>query len=111
VKIEVTSKSKSLLKPQMTANVDIIEASKKDVVLVPSLAVFRKDHKEMVTVVKADGTTEDRSVEAGINDGNNQEIVSGLTPGETILVHKNDSSSRWTAQGNRPLTGVPGGRR
>lgn len=107
VKIEVTSKNKDLLKPQMTANVEIIEASKKGVLTVPTNAVFRKDRKTQVTVVQDDGTNKDVEVQAGINDGDNQEIISGLTEGQTVIVHRSDTSSKWSAQ-SRPL-GIPGG--
>ncbi|MGD1275855.1 MAG: efflux RND transporter periplasmic adaptor subunit [Tepidisphaeraceae bacterium] len=109
VKIEVTGKNKPLLKPQMTTNVQIIEGSKSGVVLLPMQAVFRKEHKTLVSVVKGDGTTEDREVQTGIDDGNNEEIVSGINVGDTVLVHRNESNSRWSGGPNRPPTFPPGG--
>jgi len=114
VKIEVTDDNKDLLKPQMTANVQIIEASKKDAVTVPILAVVRKQHKTFVTLVKPDNALEDREVELGIDDGENQEIVSGLAAGEQVLVHKNESNSVWSAAAmvrRMPAAGMPGGGR
>jgi HlyD family secretion protein len=113
VKIEVTSENKSLLKPQMTANVQIIESSRHNVVAVPMAAVVRKQHKTFVTVVKPDGSNEDREVQLGISDGDNEEIVSGLTGGEQILVHKTDSNSAWSSTGGpRRMPGLlPGGGR
>jgi HlyD family secretion protein len=114
VKIEVTSDNKDLLKPQMTANVQIIEASKKDVTLVPMLAVVRKQHKTLVSLVKPDNALEDREVVLGIDDGENQEIVSGLAGGEQVLVHKNESNSVWSAAAmvrRMPAAGMPGGGR
>jgi HlyD family secretion protein len=113
VKIEVTSENKSLLKPQMTANVQIIESSKHNVVAVPMAAVVRKQHKTFVTVVKPDGSNEDREVQLGISDGDNEEIVLGLTGGEQILVHKTDSNSAWSSTGGpRRMPGLlPGGGR
>jgi RND family efflux transporter MFP subunit len=113
VKIEVTSDNKSLLKPQMTANVSIIEFRKQEVVTVPMLAIIRKQHGTYVTVVKPDGTNEDREVEIGINDGDNQEVTSGLAEGEQVLVHKNESNSAWSGPNLRRLPGIgmPGGGR
>ena len=111
VKIEVTSPDKLLLKPQMTANVDIIESNKKGVITVPMLALMRKDHKVFVTVVKPDGSTEQREVKIGIDDGENQEIVLGVAEGENVLVHKNDSTSVWSASAivkRIPAAGMPG---
>ena len=63
VKIEVTSANRDLLKPQMTANVEIIEASKSNVVMVPMMAILRKHQKTFVTVVKPDNSTEDAGSE------------------------------------------------
>jgi HlyD family secretion protein len=106
VKIEVTSSNKNLLKPQMTANVQIIESSRHNVVVIPMLAIVRKQHKTFVTVVKPDGGTEDQEIVLGINDGENQEIVSGLSGGEQILVHRSDSNSAWSS--NKVPRRIPG---
>jgi HlyD family secretion protein len=106
VKIEVTSKDKELLKPEMTANVEVTTAAKEDVLLAPAEAVSRKKDKFLATVQKADGQTEERTVEAGISDGEKTEIVSGLTEGETLIVRKSDES-KW--RGQQP--GGPGGAR
>jgi HlyD family secretion protein len=112
VKIEVTSKDKDLLKPQMTANVSIIEASRQNVVLVPTAAVFRKDGNVYVTLVKDDGSKEDREVQTGINDGTNVEITSGLQAGETVVLRRSDVGGRWAGQGPARMLGMPlGGRR
>jgi len=109
VKIEITSENKTLLKPEMTANVQIIEASKQNILMAPMLAVVNQKRKVFVTVQKPDGTTEDRDVVTGINDGDNIEIVSGLTAGDKVMVHKNEAANKWTAQGpQRPLS-MPGG--
>jgi multidrug resistance efflux pump len=100
VKIEVTSKNKSLLKPQMTGDVNIIQSRKDEVLLVPISAVTRKDRKEIVTVQHADGTTEDRTVKIGLTDGTNDEVIDGLNEGETVVMHKGPGDSRWNGQGN-----------
>jgi HlyD family secretion protein len=89
VKVEVEGRRKNLLKPEMTTNVTFIVDERKDVVLVPSSAVVRRaarveaaegeaqprvDYRRresFVTVLKADGTEEERKVEPGITDGNN----------------------------------------
>lgn len=110
VKIEVVSANRDLLKPQMTANVNIIESSRHDVITVPMMAVIRREQKTFVTIVKPDGSTEDREVELGINDGENQEIVSGLADGEQVLVYKGDANSPWSAKPRKIPTGfaMPG---
>jgi HlyD family secretion protein len=112
VKIEVTSKNKSLLLPNMTANVSIIQNRKEDALLVPISAVERKDHQEIVVVQHADGTTEDRPVKIGISDGTNDEIISGVNENETVVLHKGPGDSRWNAgQGRGGGTPFGGGGR
>jgi HlyD family secretion protein len=112
VKIEVTSKNKNLLRPQMTANVRIIEKSATDVIHVPMMAVVRKSRQSYVTIQKPDKSTEDRTVQSGINDGDNVEITSGLDGGENVLVFRNDANNKWSGNGQRrgggPVTGMPG---
>jgi HlyD family secretion protein len=101
VKIEVTSEEKSLLRPEMTTNLEIVAAEKDDALMVPSDALMRRFDKKSVTVVKDGGETEQRGVVTGIEDSTRTEIVSGLEEGETVLVRKSAADSRWAA-GQRP---------
>jgi HlyD family secretion protein len=113
VKIEVTSDNRGLLKPQMTANVDIIEASKSNVVMIPMMAVMRKHQKTYVAIVKPDNSTEEREVTLGIDDGEDQEVTSGLSGGEQVLAYKGDASNVWSAANiakRMPGLGMPGRR-
>ena len=95
VKVEVVSEDKNLLKPMMTANTEITTAEKADALLCPSDSVSRRKGKTQVNVVKADGTTEERPVETGVTDGVKTEIASGLSEGETVLVRKPESESKF----------------
>jgi HlyD family secretion protein len=113
VKIEVTSEQKALLKPEMTANVEILAAAKDDVLQVPVEAIVRKGRgSQVATVVKDDGTKEEVPVVTGLNDGNKVEVVEGLTEGQTVVVNKGAANSRFSGGpgGNRPV-GIPGGKR
>jgi RND family efflux transporter MFP subunit len=92
VKIEVVSKEKSLLRPEMTANVEIIAAARENVLSVPTEAIVRKEGKPNVTVVAADGSQADRVVEVGITDGLRTEIPSGVAEGEKVVIHKGSGS-------------------
>jgi HlyD family secretion protein len=116
VKMEVTAEAKSMLKPEMTANVEITAAEKDDTLLVPAEAVIRKARgKKFVTVVKDDGTKEEVPVEIGISDGTKTEVVEGLTVGQTVVDHKGQSDSKWSGgqkSGGPPKMGMlPGGPR
>jgi len=119
VRIEVTGENKSLLKPEMTANVVIIIQDKQNVLNIPVEGVTKAKGKNMVTVLKPDGTSESREVQVGINDGVNVEIVSSLTENDIVLVNETTGNSQWSSRGgnanpgaNRPVTpmGLMGGR-
>jgi RND family efflux transporter MFP subunit len=100
VKLEVTARDKGLLRPEMTANVEILIDERTDALLAPTDAVFRRAGKSWVTVQAADGSKSDREVKGGISDGRRTEILSGLSGGETVLVLGTDS--KWNGQGQRP---------
>jgi len=98
VKIEVLSRNKKMLKPEMTANVEIIAEHVKNIVLVPVGAIFRGENGSIVNVLKPDGTEEERAVEKGITDGQFTEIKSGLTEGEKIIYRMGEAESKWRTQ-------------
>lgn len=94
VKIEVISSDKGLLRPEMTANVDIIVAARDNVLSVPSDAIVRREGKPHVTVVKASGEKEDRPVKTGISDGQRIEVSTGVAEGETVVNYQG-ADSKW----------------
>jgi HlyD family secretion protein len=116
VKIEVTSDNKQLLKPEMTANVEIVAAEKQGVLIVPVEAVLRKGRSFYVTLAKGAGGQE-QEVRVGLNDGLRTEISEGVSEGDTVTFRKGESDSRWSAQqqdrnmrrGQRMLFGGGGG--
>ena len=101
VKVEVLGPRRRLLKPEMLATVSITVVDKIDVLLVPVASVERRRRDRFVTVVKEDGTQEDRQVEVGASDGEQMEIVSGVTKGEKVLLKFAGGQSRWQQSGDR----------
>ncbi|HNT34235.1 MAG TPA: efflux RND transporter periplasmic adaptor subunit [bacterium] len=95
VRIEVFGPRKALLKPEMTASVEITAVEKDDVISVPVAAVSRRRMEQFVTIQKEDGSTEERIVETGVSDGDVMEIVSGLDEGEKVVVAKSSAFSPW----------------
>lgn len=109
VKIEVLGENKSMLKPEMTTNCQIVSAQKDDVLVVPTQAVTRKDRRTTVaTVVLPGGRNEERVVTTGLSDGENYEITDGLNEGDVIVIHKDEASSRWNGGGRGPSMGMMG---
>jgi len=95
VRIEITSDNKTLLKPEMTANVYIIVAEKEDALLVPATSIMRRKQDTFVKLAKEDDSTEERLVQTGITDYVNTEVVDGLQEGDAVVVQKPEDESRW----------------
>lgn len=68
------------------ATVEVVSASSANALVLPVAAVAGRQGTGRVTVVLADGTTEEREVGLGLTDGEYIEITSGLTGDETIAV-------------------------
>jgi HlyD family secretion protein len=100
VKVEILDARKSLLRPQMTGNVTIIESQRADVLTLPSAAVTRNaDH---AYVVMADGRQ--RPVTLGLQGSETVEITSGLNEGERVRVLTAELPTRWKSESSGPPT-------
>jgi HlyD family secretion protein len=101
VRIEVMSKNKKLLKPEMTANVWILIAEKPDTLLVSAYSITRDQRDTYVELKKPDGTTDSKHVvKTGITDGVETEILEGLKEGDMVLVQSPAMESRWRNGGD-----------
>ncbi|UNK37527.1 efflux RND transporter periplasmic adaptor subunit [Shinella sp. H4-D48] len=93
------------LMTSMSAQVFFVQAAARDVLIVPNGAVSMKraeggaKPQAQVTVVKANGATETRSVETGIRNRVSIEIKSGLEEGERVVV--SPTSEGGSARGGR----------
>jgi multidrug efflux system membrane fusion protein len=65
--------------------------TRKDQVIVPSVAVQRGSKGSYIYVVKADGTVEARVVTPGITEGTDTSIDAGLKAGEKVVVDGADA--------------------
>jgi RND family efflux transporter MFP subunit len=97
VRIEVTSENKSLLKPEMTANVNIVTADKDSTLSVPATAITRQKGQSFVTVKKSVGSSEQVPVEVGMTEGSNVEILSGVNENDEVILQRSELDSRWRA--------------
>jgi multidrug efflux pump subunit AcrA (membrane-fusion protein) len=71
----------------MSASVRIVKQTKDGALLVPMQAVKQKESNSFVTVMSGNGGQQARAVRLGITDGSNDEILSGLSAGERVMVH------------------------
>jgi HlyD family secretion protein len=100
VKIEVLGPDKKLLKPEMTANVHIVTAEHKDILIVPVTGVRRDNGKLVANVIGPNNARTTEAVTLGLSDGDNSEVLSGLTQGQTIEVFPEPPPSRWDQDGS-----------
>ncbi|GAF53829.1 macrolide-specific efflux protein MacA [Psychrobacter sp. JCM 18900] len=85
-----------LFRIDMTAQIYIIVNEAKNALLVPSTVIQEKRAKgkekgkaatgKFVRVLKEDGTVEERTVEVGIDNRVNAQILSGLKEGEEVII-------------------------
>lgn len=80
------------IRPGMNANINIVAGERKNVLVIPSIAVIKKNGKSYVKVAtnqknKKSKTHEERFVETGfVGDNNLIEIISGASEGETVFL-------------------------
>jgi len=82
------------LRSGMSANVAIISQKRAHVVLAPLEAVSFMGKQGQVTVLKASGRQEKRTVVTGLRNDTDVEIVSGLHTGEKLVVPAIDGAAR-----------------
>ncbi|MFC1904016.1 efflux RND transporter periplasmic adaptor subunit [Chloroflexota bacterium] len=85
VKIELKVPEDSGVKIGMSAETDIVLAERSNVLLVPDRAINKDSEGNTVIGVVINEEVEERPVVAGISDGFDTEIISGLREGEMVL--------------------------
>ena len=74
------------LQPGMYANVALQVQSHADALTVPINAIQRNHDATTVLVVDPQNRVQQRQVRIGLEDGNNVEILSGLSPGDRVII-------------------------
>lgn len=96
----------NLLKPAMTARVNINIAEKNDALMVPLSALKTNNDGQYVVVVNPDGKTENRNVTVGLSSDDKVEIIDGLSEGDKLSISytksTSSSSSSSKQQGGPP---------
>lgn len=86
VKVEAGADGARFLRPGMTANVDLIVDSRKDVLIVPDETIRKDDDGKTYVYVLENGRASPREVAVGLTNGFETEITEGLFEGERILL-------------------------
>jgi len=83
--IRVQKHEGRILRPEMTATVQILTQFKKDVLALPKIAV-QAERGRMFVDIPDNGKTEKRFITTGISDEKYYEVLSGLTEKDKVIV-------------------------
>jgi multidrug efflux system membrane fusion protein len=87
LKLRATFKNaKGTLFPNQFVNVRLLVQEKQGVTLAPTAAIQRNSSATYVYVVKPDSTVTVRAVTIGTTEGDDSEVISGLMPGEVVVM-------------------------
>lgn len=87
-----------LLKPAMTARVNITVGEKDDVLLIPLAALKTSTNGQYVTVLHANGVAENVPVTVGLTNNDKVEVTNGLAEGDKLLISYTKSQSQSTSK-------------
>lgn len=85
VKIEILGSGKNILKPMMSANIEIVTASAKDTLYLSRGAV-RKEGKGFYVVILENGKPKKFPIETGIENPIHTQVLSGLKKGQKVIL-------------------------
>ena len=102
--------SKLNLKSGFSANLDVVTASKENVIAAPISSITTlANGTSFVDLVGTDGKTQRTEVKTGITGNTFTEIVSGLKEGDKILLIPQGSTSTSSGSPNLKIPGMGGG--
>ncbi|MGK4003812.1 efflux RND transporter periplasmic adaptor subunit [Sorangium sp. So ce1036] len=105
VEIVVKDKDASLLRSGMSADVEIVTAEQKDVLLVPLLAVQSQGKRRFVRLESG----EERTIRTGATDGTHMVVLEGLSEGDDVLASApavTESGPQGPRGGQNPMRGM-----
>jgi HlyD family secretion protein len=88
------------LKDGLSATVNIVIQEKDNVLMIPSRAISRQGRTTTVQVIKG-ASNEAQTVQIGLTDGTNTEVISGLNEGDQVMIQSITATPR--------TGGIPGG--
>jgi len=94
----------------MSANVEVIERAREDVIIVPLEAVYTEDGKTFVDAKKnPQAVPEKREIKIGLRDEKRAEVISGLTAEDIVVFRGQNYIPQKKKTGTNPF--MPFGRR
>ncbi len=112
VQAPVTVPQDFRLREGLTVTVSIIAEQRTNIILVPNKAITSRGGRYYVQVVSADGKTAEKQIQAGITDGQNTEVISGLSEGDVVSTATNITTTTTTTNSQQQRGGqgnqIPG---
>ena len=93
----------------LTVTISIIAEQRADILLVPNKAITSRGGKYYVQLVSA-GKAAEKMIQAGITDGQNTEVISGLSEGDVVSTATNIATTTTTtgSQQRQQTPSIPG---
>ncbi|RMD96296.1 MAG: efflux RND transporter periplasmic adaptor subunit, partial [Calditrichaeota bacterium] len=85
VEIDLNYTNGFVLRAGYSANANIIIARKKDVLAIPERVVTFRNDSAFVKIPQPDGSEKEISIQTGLSDAINIEVISGLKEGQEVL--------------------------
>ena len=95
VRIELDTTSDEI-KAGLFAHTAIDILQRRDTLFVPKGAVLSRNGRQILFVLRADGTVEEREVKIGLMNDENEEILAGLAEGDVVVVSNQDKLQTGT---------------
>lgn len=96
----------------MSANVEVIQEERKNVLLIPVEAIIKEQKKEFVLVkTGSENNIRKQEIRTGLSDEINAEVISGLTVEDIILVKDQQFSIQKKQMGTNPFMPFRGRKR
>lgn len=80
------------LRISMTTQNKIIVAQAKDVLVIPTITIKRKEGKPYVDVLQSNNKVEKRDITTGLSDDLNTEVLSGINEGDKVISSESDGT-------------------
>ncbi len=109
ITVELAAPMLAHVKQGSLARLAIILERHDNAVVIPAYAVVARPGGKLVAFVVEDGTAKERLIQPGIESGDRLEILSGLAPGEQLIVRGQERLKDGAEVKVKPPKGKPGG--
>ncbi len=97
------------VQPGMTATATIVYDRRDNVLVVPNRAIRRQGRDQVVDVLAPDGKIETRTIQRGLSNDQQSEVVDGLAEGEQVVLPTTQTRTPQMAGGMPGFGGGFGG--